>query len=155
MPWSFVRKTSNPAASAATSRSPFFSPANPEERMFGNHDRGRTSGSLIDAFIDQDSHLRTSGQKVFRLFESSNGSFTSTVGNPSRKFSIVSLPLRSRNVLGYEPWPQILNEPKSLNQAPSGTSGLDSIQTRSRLRSAMLIARSRIRSIRCTGRSSQ
>src|SRR5262245_49641744 len=41
---------------------------------------------------------------------------------------------RSRNVLGYEPWPQISNEPKSLNQEPSGTSGLDSIQTRSRLK---------------------
>jgi hypothetical protein len=30
--------------------------------------------------------------------------------------------------LGYEPWPQILNEPKSLYQSPSGTSGFDSIQ---------------------------
>jgi hypothetical protein len=38
---------------------------------------------------------------------------------------------RSRNVLGYEPWPQILNEPKSLYHSPSGTSGFDSIQTRS------------------------
>ena len=38
---------------------------------------------------------------------------------------------RSRNVLEYEPWPQILNEPKSLYQSPSGTSGVDSIQTRS------------------------
>src|SRR6266550_2409196 len=66
---------------------------------------------------------------------------------------------RSRNVLGYEPWPQILNEAKSLYQSPSGTSGFDSIQTRSCLRSATLIARSRIRSIKCwrtpSGRLSQ
>lgn len=32
--------------------------------------------SLIDAFIDQDSHLRTCEQKVFGLFESSYGCFT-------------------------------------------------------------------------------
>ena len=38
---------------------------------------------------------------------------------------------RSRNALEYEPWPQILNEPKSLYQLLSGTSGFDSIQTRS------------------------
>jgi hypothetical protein len=56
---------------------------------------------------------------------------------------------RRRNVLGYEPCPQILNEPKSLYQSPFGTSGFDSIQRRSSLRSAMLIARSRIRSIKC------
>ena len=38
---------------------------------------------------------------------------------------------RSRNVFGRDPWPQILNEPKSLYQSLSGTSGSDSIQRRS------------------------
>jgi hypothetical protein len=47
------------------------------------------------------------------------------------------------------PRPQILNDPKSLYQSPSGPSGSDSTQRRSRLRSAIPIARSRIRSIKC------
>jgi hypothetical protein len=44
--------------------------------------------------------------------------------------------LRNKNVLGYEPRPQILNEPKSLYQSPSGSSGCLVIQTRSWFRSA-------------------
>ena len=43
------------------------------------------------------------------------------------------------------PHPQSLNEPKSLYQGPSGTSGFDSSQTRSRLRSSNPIVRSCIR----------
>lgn len=36
---------------------------------------------------------------------------------------------------GKLPWPQTLNDPKSLTQSPSGTSGLESIHSRSALRS--------------------
>jgi len=39
---------------------------------------------------------------------------------------------RSRNVFGTDPLPQILKEPKSLYQSPSGTSGFASIQSRRR-----------------------
>ena len=51
--------------------------------------------------------------------------------------------------MGWDPLPQILKEPKSLYHSPSGTSGRVSTQRRGRLRSEMLIARSRVRSIRC------
>src|SRR3984885_4643888 len=50
---------------------------------------------------------------------------------------------------GNDPWPQRLNESKSLYHSPSGTSGLVSTQSRRQLRLAMLIVRSRIRSIKC------
>src|SRR5579859_4348979 len=56
-------------------------------------------------------------------------------------------PLR-RNVFGYFPSPQSLNEPESLYHCPSGTSGLVSIQSRNRLRSSTEMLRSRIRSTR-------
>src|SRR5216684_6783042 len=55
-------------------------------------------------------------------------------GDPLERIYLGASPLaawpRSKNVLGYEPWPQILNEPKSLYQSPSGTSGCCSIQTK-------------------------
>jgi hypothetical protein len=35
----------------------------------------------------------------------------------------------SRKVFGYRPSPQILKDPKSLNQRPSGASGSDSLQS--------------------------
>src|SRR5215831_6967993 len=41
--------------------------------------------SLIDAFIDQDSHLWTCEQEVFRFFESSNGRFTGHGGKSFQK----------------------------------------------------------------------
>src|SRR5437870_167566 len=56
---------------------------------------------------------------------------------------------RSRNVFGNDPSPQILKDPKSLYHSPSGRSGFDSTHIRSIFRSAMLMLRSRIRSIRC------
>ena len=58
-------------------------------------------------------------------------------------------PIVGRNVFGNDPLPQILNVPKSLYQSPSGTSGFESTRSRRRLRSAMPITRSCIRSIKC------
>lgn len=46
----------------------------------------------------------------------------------SELFALAGCP-RSRKVLGYFPSPQILNEPKSFTQGPSGASGSDSRQT--------------------------
>ena len=40
-------------------------------------------------------------------------------------FPLATCP-RRRKVFGYFPWPQILNDPKSLDQGPSGASGSDS-----------------------------
>jgi hypothetical protein len=61
-------------------------------------------------------------------------------------------PLRTwparRNVFGYAPSPQSLKDPKSLYHGPSGTLGLDSIQSRKRLRSCRLILRSCMASTR-------
>ena len=51
--------------------------------------------------------------------------------------------------MGYLPSPQSLKDPKSLYHWPSGTSGLDSIQIRSRFRSFRLILRSCMRSTKC------
>jgi len=45
----------------------------------------RVPESLIDTFIDQDSHLRTSEQKIFRLFESDYGRFARDGGKSFQK----------------------------------------------------------------------
>src|SRR5262249_18378348 len=60
---------------------------------------------------------------------------------------------RSRKVFGYSPSPQILKEPKSLYQAPSGASGSDSRQSLSSYRSLALISLSRRRSNRWSRRA--
>src|SRR6202011_6292091 len=54
----------------------------------------------------------------------------------------------SKKVFGYFPTPQILNEPKSLYQSPSGASGFDSLHALSWYRSSAVILRSRSRSKR-------
>jgi hypothetical protein len=51
---------------------------------------------------------------------------------------VAAWPLR-RKVLGYLPSPQILNDPKSLTQRPSGASGADSRQSLSLYRSSISI----------------
>ena len=57
--------------------------------------------------------------------------------------------LAAGKYFGYRPSPHSLNDPKSLYHSSSGTSGSDSIQSRSWLRSARVMLLSRILSIRC------
>src|ERR1044071_1792931 len=53
----------------------------------------------------------------------------STRSRTRHSFSPLAGCPRSRKVFGYLPSPQILNEPKSFTQGPSGATGSDSRQT--------------------------
>src|SRR2546427_11756937 len=63
-------------------------------------------------------------------------------------FPLAACPVK-RNVLGNSPSPQILNDPKSLYQGPSGASGSDSRHSLSLYRSSARICRSATRSNKC------
>jgi hypothetical protein len=82
-------------------------------------------------------------------YKSKKRSYSSQAGRPTSKLAlwfIASGPYatcpRSRKVFGYFPSPQILNDPKSLYQAPSGASGSDSRHIFSWHRSSAVIFRS-------------
>jgi len=47
--------------------------------------RQKVAKSLIDTFIDQNAHLRTCEQKLFRFFKRRNGQVTRDGGEPFQK----------------------------------------------------------------------
>ena len=107
-----------------------------EEILRQGHDRIRMNLSEV-------SYVSSLGIRVLVVFykklSAINGAFV--VSEPSlnarrrvrtdqRASPFATCP-RSRNVLAYDPLPQILKEPKSLYQSPSGTCGCVSTQRRS------------------------
>src|SRR5580692_8423063 len=63
------------------------------------------------------------------------------VGSTAQSFFPLAACSRSRKVFGYFPSPQILNDPKSLYQGPSGASGSDSRHIFSWYKSSAVIFR--------------